>query len=825
MKSLLKLIRGELFKVIKSNTIYIMSILLMTWIYATQEKNVTNAVEWLLGSSLETDSFDIIDGELNELKEMGIDTSELDTFSRSLKDKPQIKMLLLGVEPKILDRFINEPGFNGLNQAFGGYSSFSEIQVMLYNEYFRDLYDDSVMKYDVSSDMLQYFQNSNYNVTFADYITDAAMTQLFESYESLFAQSNKYFVSDGLYYEFENYYEEFNFETATPQEIIVLNTKYDALVNAAINFYDELENFAYLVDASVMGTNYLLMPAKNYISEEYMVLRDALNSISRKAESALNILIADKDTTSDMAAFTLEFNNLINGYDENFSPSEIIIPEKPYMVPAEKINENDNPVFKAFGNLRAGLKEVAEDDNENPQNLFYAYNSEMLRKAYEYLTNEGIFKPTLDSNVSAETQALISYIENFDVAYDNNFILNPSLPYEKIINTGYSTVITEDIYNRYFRPYFDNNEKAKLESLIAQIDGMLSAHSSAEILFFNIPSESIAAAYLMKGFSEEEVIGIKNIFEADQTSKFAEYTAVFTALKTKFKEFSSRISTFDSLVKNTNAITAINANGLDDNQAKKIFGFIFTSRYNLNSYITQAQYLIDNDLLSFNYSAPESLTKGYGTMEFIFILTKIIILIFGIVLAAGTIAGEHTDGTMKLLLIRPHTRSQVLLAKFLTVCILLIGFFLINFVVTLIIGAIGWGLSGASLALSIFNSSKALVLHPLQVMMFQHLFGFLEAVMFSLIALTISTLFKTRSGATAVSMLVYFISFVLDALLSTFAWYKYIVFNNTDLFQYMSSVGPSIADLTLVFSLFIDFAYIIAMGFLCFFTFSKRDAN
>src|SRR5690606_22711840 len=110
----------------------------------------------------------------------------------------------------------------------------------------------------------------------------------------------------------------------------------------------------------------------------------------------------------------------------------------------------------------------------------------------------------------------------------------------------------------------------------------------------------------------------------------------------EFKKFAPRSKTLDSLIKNTNFITAIEAHGLKDNDARKIQGFTFTSRYMLNSYITQAQFLIENDAESTNYTAPESLSKGYGAMEFIFILTEIIIMIFGIVLASGTIAGEHS---------------------------------------------------------------------------------------------------------------------------------------------------------------------------------------
>ena len=833
MKSLLKLTRGELYKLFKSNTLYIMAglltavILLMTWIYAEQEKNLTSAIEWLLGNSISTDSFDIIDGELDELKEMGIDTSELDSFSKSLADKPQIKLMLLGVEPELLNSFINSDSSKtgGTNQAFSQYASFSDVQSKLYYDYLRSIYYDYLFEYSLNQEILNYVIDSNYNVTFLDYINNIAIKDLFESYSALFGKSGSYFTEDGVYFEFVNLQNQI-IEPATQEQLLQLNAKYNELVIAADSFFYQLDKFSYLTDSSIMGTNYLLMPTKNIMSEDYSKLNDALVSISKTAISNMNKIKEQKTNKEDGIVFGAELNNLFSEYNSEYTELPVNRPQLPYTIPTEK-NDDDklNDDYRIYENFIAGLKEIAVNDNVSSHNLFYAYNSEMIRKAFEYLSTQDSktpdFTPTDSNKKPQELAQLQAYINTFDVSVtENRLKINAALPFEMIINKSYSAVITKDIYNEYFKPYFDENEKAKLDEMIAAIDEKLTQYSAAEILFYNIPSESIANT-LPEAIQQE----VKLRYEADQATAYQNFSNTYSELKTTFKEFCARSETLDSLIKNTNFITAINANGLNDSQAKKIQGFIFTSRYNLNSYITQAQFLIENDMVSTNYSAPESLGKGYGSMEFTFVLTKIIILIFGIVLASGTIAGEHADGTMKLLLIRPHTRSNVLFSKFFTVCIVMFGFFILNFLITLLIGGIGWGLGGTQMALSIFNSKTALILHPLAVVTFLHLFGFLEAMVFSLIALTISTLFRSRSGATAISMLVYFVSFVLDALLSTFVWYKYIIFNNTDLFQYMSSTGPTIADQTLLFSLIINIVYIAAMSIMCFFTFAKRDAN
>lgn len=843
MKSLTKLIRGELYKLIKSNTLYVMTgllvavILLMTWVYAEQEHNVTSALEFLLGNSISTDSFDIIDGEIDELKNMGIDTYEIESFSKQLEDKPEIKLLLIGVEPSVLRNFALDDGEdNGANDVFKDYLSFASVQEALYYDYFRSLYYEYQFKYYLNKDILDYIKQSNYNVSFTDYIINKSMKDLFQSYENLFGKTNEYFNKNGIYYQF--------LEVQKTSDQNEIKEKYKELIQAAEEFFERLDIFEYLTKSSVLGTNYLLMPSKNLVSQEYAALSSAINSITHRAKSALNSIKEHKLNEQKEIIVRIQMGNIIRGYlgmpakEVPELKIEYEVPENPDIVsPGDEDGEGDEEdknynakkqAYQLYENFLSGLKDIVENDTLSSNNLFYAYNEYMVRKAYEYLTSDGNFTPIDRNKEIQEKKELEAYIQKFNASIkDGKLVLDAMLPFEIVINTSYSTVITKDIYNEYFKPYFDDKEQARLEGLIENINQKLSRYSSAQILLYNLPAESIAAlAQAISSPIPEPVLQtIKTQHAQSQQEKFAEFAQFYNELKKDFKEFAPRIKTLDSLIKNTNFITAIEAHGLNDSQAKKIQGFVFTSRYMLNSYITQARFLIENDDLSTNYSAPESLGKGYGAMEFIFTLSGVIILIYGIVLASGTIAGEHSDGTMKLLLIRPHTRGNVLLAKFLTISIVLLGFFAINFLLTFLIGGIGWGFTGANMALSIFNSKRALVLHPAAVVFFLHLFEYLEALVYALIALTISTLFRSRSGATAVSMLVYFVAFILDALLSSFSWYKYIIFNNTNLFQYMSSTGPAIADLTLWFSLTVTLIYVAAMAVICYCTFAKRDAN
>lgn len=804
MKSIYKLTKGELYKLLKSNTLYIMiglltvCILLMTWLYATQEKGVTKAVQLFTGNALQTDSFDIIDGKLDELEEMGIDVSQIQKFSQTVKDKPEIRMMLINVDPEIMKNLgsllqgygIDETAMNAFSENLG----YADVQSLLYEEYFRKTYRSAKAQQQINNDILAYFRESDYNASFVDYIM-TSLKDVFDKWEILF-------VKDGGLY--KNYTDKAELDDADPQKV----EAYRKLIEGVDNFYYSFELLKYLTYSSVISTNYLLMPTSTgggfgLVSEEYSQLKSAIDSVSTKAKTALNTILTERENAYNENIFIKEFANLLLSSQGmpampiNYTKPALTIPQKP-AEDAQQTREvqRQQKVFDAYESLIAGLKELGSTDFEqNDKSLFYAYSKTKQAQALNALQSG---EPIVET-------ALKNYINMFNVSLDGDKLsFQKTLPFEQIINKSYTTVITKELYDKYFKPYYDDIEKSKIDSLADELKQEISKHSNAEIVFYSFMPETVAT---------------------NKAEKLKEFDQSYIRLKSLFKEYVSRVSTIDSLVKNTNSKTSIEANKLDDSGAKKIQGFIFSSRYNLNSSITQAKFLIEQGTLSTNYTAPESLGKGYGAMAFIYILTNIIVLICGIVLSSGAIAGEHSDGTMKLLLIRPHTRTQVLISKFLSTAIVLLGLTIFNFLVTLAIGAIGWGLSGVPMALSIFNSKRAIILHPAVVMLFMHLFCYLEAVVFSLIALTISTLFRSRGGAIAVSMLIYFVSFVLGSILSTYSWYRFVIFNNTNLFQYMSSTGPAIADLTLGFSLVVTIFYCVILGILCFFTFAKRDAN
>jgi ABC-2 type transport system permease protein len=135
----------------------------------------------------------------------------------------------------------------------------------------------------------------------------------------------------------------------------------------------------------------------------------------------------------------------------------------------------------------------------------------------------------------------------------------------------------------------------------------------------------------------------------------------------------------------------------------------------------------------------------------------------------------------------------------------------------------GWGGLNSRDALIIFDAKNAFIMKPLDVITLEFIFYYISCLIYTVIAVMISTIFKSRAASVAVSVFVFFASQILSALLSSYSWYRFIIFNNTDFFVYLST-GPSLADMTLGFSAIIYVAYMALFLGLSYYIFEKRDA-
>lgn len=195
-----------------------------------------------------------------------------------------------------------------------------------------------------------------------------------------------------------------------------------------------------------------------------------------------------------------------------------------------------------------------------------------------------------------------------------------------------------------------------------------------------------------------------------------------------------------------------------------------------------------------------------------------LVSIFSVVIASDIVAGEFTWGTIKLLLIRPWTRSKVLLSKLLAVLLFAIGMSLIFLLV--IIG----------ISMLIFPNTPTNVMMgstPLEQVILVIFYKFIDLLVISTFAFMISTVFRTSGIAIGLSMFFLLAGNILAAILNPveYPWAKYLLFNNMDLSQYAMNGTSQVtaSGMSMSFSAVVLAVYVIIFLAIAWIVFKRRD--
>lgn len=203
-------------------------------------------------------------------------------------------------------------------------------------------------------------------------------------------------------------------------------------------------------------------------------------------------------------------------------------------------------------------------------------------------------------------------------------------------------------------------------------------------------------------------------------------------------------------------------------------------------------------------------------------LTSVISL-FTIIVAAGIISNEFKWGTIKLLLIRPISRSKILLSKY--VSVLIFAFTLLVFLLasSWIVGAILFGLNGLN-PMVVQDMMPGYVQNDvLGEIVKSYGFGLVTLVMMATFAFMISAIFRSSGMAIGLAIFLMMAGNAIVAFLSQYEWSKYILFANTNLKQYMNGMEPPIPGMSLTFSIIVLAVYFVIFLAAAWAAFTKRD--
>ncbi len=244
-----------------------------------------------------------------------------------------------------------------------------------------------------------------------------------------------------------------------------------------------------------------------------------------------------------------------------------------------------------------------------------------------------------------------------------------------------------------------------------------------------------------------------------------------------------------------------------DGELSKYIGFENFNSYELKEELTKTNYYLDNNIIETNVANAfmyntnsQDKTNAFDYMYFSLETISIFVVAFTVIIGAGMVAKEYSDGTMKLLAIRPYSRSKIILSKILATLFVSFIFVLIAVVMSTIIGIIIYGISFPSMLL-VFNASYAFTVPVWVAFLIYIVCLMIKIYVYALLSIAISTIFKSYIVSVCVSLGIYLLNIILTFVSSGASWLKFNPFANLDLFKYfggsfiVNNVGNNITNL------------------------------
>ena len=200
----------------------------------------------------------------------------------------------------------------------------------------------------------------------------------------------------------------------------------------------------------------------------------------------------------------------------------------------------------------------------------------------------------------------------------------------------------------------------------------------------------------------------------------------------------------------------------------------------------------------------------------------IAISILTLIIAGEIVASEFQSGTIKFLLTRTATRTQIYFSKYIST--LLFGFFLIviTFLLSILFSGILLGFDGINGEYLFVKDHAVQKTSVLQALIGSLLFKIPYLIIVATLAFMISAAFKSTTFSIVFSLLVAIAGFVMSISLKGFSWTKYFIFSHTDLSSFVYE-NPPVEGMTFSFSILFILIHIFIMHGIAYPIFVKKD--
>ncbi|MBZ5200275.1 ABC transporter permease [Planomicrobium chinense] len=231
--------------------------------------------------------------------------------------------------------------------------------------------------------------------------------------------------------------------------------------------------------------------------------------------------------------------------------------------------------------------------------------------------------------------------------------------------------------------------------------------------------------------------------------------------------------------------------------------------------IEKNNYYLENNIKPQPYDAWEYVLENA--------MLSSLLSLFTIIVAAGIVANEFKWGTIKLLLIRPISRTKILLAKYVSVLVFAATLLAALLVFSWIVGALFFGVNGLSPDIVITTAEGYAERNAIKEILMSYGLKMITLIMMATFAFMISTIFRSSAMAIGLSIFLMMAGSAIVSFVSQYEWSKYILFANTNLSQYFNGAQPIVEGMTLTFSVVVLVVYFAAFLVAAWVAFTKRD--
>lgn len=213
-----------------------------------------------------------------------------------------------------------------------------------------------------------------------------------------------------------------------------------------------------------------------------------------------------------------------------------------------------------------------------------------------------------------------------------------------------------------------------------------------------------------------------------------------------------------------------------------------------------------------------SATQSYGMF-----------IVIAVVMIAGTIISEEfSRGTIKLLLVRPYKRVKIIIAKFISCLVILILAIVVISLMQFIIGGITYGFNSYNNQTIIYNFNTGAVetIGLLKYWAISTLVILPQYLLIMTLAFALSIIFNNTPVSIALPLLGMMGAEIINTLAYQYEKAKFLIYfvtPNWDFTKYLFGKMPTLAELSVPFSIIICIIYFVIMAVTSLIVFKKRE--